>query len=136
MTDTTSRDKIFLIQPDFKDPKRPGLRFVCPYCNQIEGLLLTFPELAKRVDVERVPFLRPRLPVIAVLGEEHQSLPVMVFGNNPPAHAQEANGRRFTDDTRSILEQLALRHGFPHLHSVGTCHQAEVSTRSRLEMCR
>ena len=111
-----ARDKIFLIEPGFEDPKRPGLKFVCPYCNQIEGLLLTFPELASRVDVERVPFLRPRLPVIEVLGEEQQSLPVLVYGDNPPADASEANGRRFTDDTRAILEQLALRHGFPHPH--------------------
>jgi hypothetical protein len=110
------RDKIFLIEPGFTDPIRPGLRFVCPFCNQVEGLLSAFPELAERVEVERVPFLRPRRPVIAILGEEHQSLPVLVYGDNPPPDAAEANGRRFTDDTKSILEQLALRHGFPHLH--------------------
>jgi len=110
------RDTLFLISPGFEDPKRPGRRFVCPHCNQVEGLLGAFPDLAARIDVERVPFLRPRGKVIALLGEAHQSLPVLVFGDNPPAEAAEAQGRFFIADTRTILAQLAERHGFPFLH--------------------
>ena len=113
-----SRDKLFLIQPGFDDPKQPGQRFVCPYCNQIEGLLATFPELASRVDVARVPFLRPREAVIAALGEENQGLPVLVLGDEAeaPADAKTHGGARFVNDTKRILELLAERHGFPRLH--------------------
>jgi hypothetical protein len=112
-----SRDKLFLIEPGFHDPKRPGQSFVCPYCNQIEGLLATFPDLAKRVDVVRVPFPRPRKPVIALLGEENQSLPVLVFGDDEkaPPEAAKHGGKAFVADTSQILNALAERHGFPRL---------------------
>ncbi|MER8472301.1 DUF3088 domain-containing protein [Mesorhizobium sp. M1328] len=111
-----ARDTLFLIQPGFSDPKHPGRTFVCPFCNQVEGLLAAFPDLAARLDVERVPFARPRSKVIDALGEWHQSLPVLVIGSNPPTGLPTAKGKAFSDDTRRILALLAERHGFPHLH--------------------
>lgn len=62
-----SRDRIFLIEPGFEDPQSPGELFVCPHCNAIEGLLAAFPDRAARLDIQRVPFPRPRVPVIAVV---------------------------------------------------------------------
>lgn len=114
-----SRDRIFLIEPGFEDPKRPGERFVCPHCNAVEGLLAAFPELAARLDVERVPFPRPRLPVIAAVGEANQALPVLVLGDEapPPADAAAHGDTRIVAPTARILELLAERHGFPRLHS-------------------
>ncbi|WP_113358379.1 DUF3088 domain-containing protein [Rhizobium sp. SYY.PMSO] len=111
-----ARDKLFLISPGFADPKHPGISFVCPYCNVIEGLLASFPDLASAIDVERVAFLRPRQKVIDVAGEENQSLPLLVFAENPPDDAGDWNGTRFVNSTDRILELLAERHGFPHLH--------------------
>jgi hypothetical protein len=112
-----ARDKLFLIQPGFADPKRPGSLYVCPHCNQVEGLLAAFPELAAGLDVERVPFERPRRKVIELLGEENQGLPVLIFGDgNPPADAQRHDGVAFVTATRRILDLLAERHGFPRLH--------------------
>jgi hypothetical protein len=112
-----AKDKIFLIAPGFEDPKHPGKLFVCPYCNQVEGLLAAFPALAAKVEIERVPFLRPRQTVIAAIGEENQGLPVLVYGDNAPADASRAgNGQAFTSDTKAILAALAERHGFPYLH--------------------
>ncbi|ESX82334.1 DUF3088 domain-containing protein [Mesorhizobium sp. M0142] len=111
-----ARDKLFLIQPGFSDPKHPGRTFVCPYCNQVEGMLAAFPDLAARLDVERVPFARPRDKVIDALGERHQSLPVLVIGGDPPTDLPTAKGQAFADDTKCILALLAERHGFPHLH--------------------
>jgi hypothetical protein len=80
-----SRDRIFLLQPGFEDPARPGERFFCPYSNQVEGLLASFPEVQTKADVVRLPFPRPRQPVIAVVGEENQSLPLLVLGPRRPA---------------------------------------------------
>ena len=34
-----AKDRIFLIAPGFTDPKRDDGPFICPYCNQIEGIL-------------------------------------------------------------------------------------------------
>ncbi len=111
-----SRDKLFLIAPGFTDPKRPGQTFVCPYCNAIEGLLSSFPELAGRIDVERVPFPRPRTRVIETVGAENQSLPVLVLASNAPPDAADWKGKRFVTSTSRILDLLAERHGFPRLH--------------------
>ncbi|MGY5776306.1 DUF3088 domain-containing protein [Rhizobium sp. LEGMi135b] len=111
-----ARDKLFLISPGFADPKHPGVSFVCPYCNAIEGLLASFPDLASSIDVERVAFLRPRQKVIEVAGEENQSLPLLILAENPPDDAGEWNGTRFVNSTDRILELLAERHGFPRVH--------------------
>ncbi|GLQ09465.1 hypothetical protein GCM10007913_13970 [Devosia yakushimensis] len=111
-----AKDKLFLITPGFTDPKRDDGPFICPFCNQVEGLLASFPELAKKVDVERVDFVRPRGKVIDILGEENQGLPVLILGDDPPIDAKSANGYHFIGDTRRILELLAERHGFPKLH--------------------
>ena len=111
-----AKDQIFLIAPGFTDAKRDDGPFICPYCNQIEGILASFPDLAAKVDVRRLPFPRPRQPVIALIGEDNQGLPVLVLGDNPPADAKQANGHFFVNDTSRILELLAERHGFPKVH--------------------
>lgn len=112
------RDLLLLLQPGFTDPKHPGERFVCPHCVAIEGLLSAAPELASRLDIQRVAFARPRPAVIAALDEEHQGLPALVLGNEqaPPDDAQTLGGKRFVTDSKRILELLAQRHGFPKLH--------------------
>ena len=112
-----AKDKLYLITPGFTDPNKPGTQFVCPFCNQIEGLIKSFPELAEKVDIERVGFLRPRRPVIDAIGEANQSLPVIVFGDNPPGDAKDHLGASFVNDTSRILELLSERHGFPRLHA-------------------
>lgn len=110
------RDLLILITPGFEDPQQPGRRFFCPDCNQIEGVLASHPQLASQLDVKRVAFARPRAEVIALLGEDHQSLPVLIFGGSPPPDAATSGGRAFVTQTCRILELLAERHGtaFPH----------------------
>ncbi len=112
-----SRDTIFLIEPGFEDPEQPGQRFVCPYCNAIEGLLSVAPNLAARLNIVRVPFPRPRTAVIDVLGEANQSLPALVLGDGEgPADAEAYGDVHFVSATKRILELLSERHGFPRLH--------------------
>lgn len=116
MMDAMAKDTLFLIAPGFEDPKHPGVRFVCPHCNQIEGLLAAFPDLAAGIDVHRVGFQRPREAVIAAVGEENQSLPLFIFAGDAPGDATAKGETHFIQDTKRILQILAERHGFPQLH--------------------
>src|SRR4051812_50017691 len=86
-----TRDRLFLLRPGFEDPAFPGRRFYCWHCALIEGLLVSFPQLADKLDVERIAWPRPRHAVIALAGEENQSLPLLVLavGATPP----HPNGR-------------------------------------------
>lgn len=111
-----AKDRLFLIKPGFTDPKRDDGPFVCPFCNQIEGLLASFPEFAGDIDVERVEFARPRAAVIAQVGEANQGLPLLVFGDDVPADAVRNGDVAYVQDTNVILNLLAERHGFPRPH--------------------
>lgn len=113
-----SGDRLFLLSPGFRDPDRPGRFFVCPHCNAIEGLLGSFPGLATQIEVHRLPFEKPRDEIVALLGEQYQSLPVLVFDDNRPVpdDTKVANGKRFIDAPARILQYLADRYDFPHLH--------------------
>ncbi|UTD26233.1 DUF3088 domain-containing protein [Bradyrhizobium sp. WD16] len=113
-----SRARLYLLSPGFEDPSRPGRFFVCPHCNTIEGLLKSFPGLATQLDVFRLPFPKPRRVLVELLGEQHQSLPVLVFADTVPvpADAKIANGHRYLDATDRILAILAERYDFPQLH--------------------
>jgi hypothetical protein len=113
-----SRDKLFLLPSEFEDSKYPGKRFYCQYGSLIGSLLASFPELAKKIDVERVDFQRPRAPVVALVGEENQSLPLLVLGDETQAgpESRSHGDVRFISDTKQILQALAVRHGFPEPH--------------------
>ncbi|MEP7453631.1 DUF3088 domain-containing protein [Phyllobacterium sp. SB3] len=112
------KDRIFLLDREFDDPKLPSKRYFCPYSNQIEGVLASFPHLQSRIEVVRLPFRRPRQTVIDLLGEDNQGLPVLIFGNStlPPDDAKVAGNQHFIADTRRILELLAERHDIPWPH--------------------
>lgn len=111
-----AKDKLYLIKPGFTDPNRDDCPFVCPFCNQIEGLLASFPDFAAQIEVEHVDFPRPRAPVIAAIGDANQALPLLVFGDNPPDDASRHGDVVYVQDTNAILTLLATRHGFPKLH--------------------
>ena len=112
------RDKLFLLHPDFADPAYPGRRFYCWHCALMEGVLASFPELAKRLDVERIAWPRPRLPVVDLVGEENQSVPLLVLadGDTSPHQTGTHDGRAFISDKDKILAALSERYGFPDPH--------------------
>jgi hypothetical protein len=112
------RDKLFILRPDFTDPAYPGKRFYCWHCALMEGVLASFPQLAERLDVERVAWPRPRQPVVDMVGEAHQSLPLLVLASGETSVHQAGvfNGRAFIDDKDKILAALSERHGFPDPH--------------------
>lgn len=111
-------DRLFLLEPGFSDPDLPGGSFVCPHSNAIEGLLAAFPERAAAIEIERLPFSRPRRRVAELIGPERQSLPVLVFDGPPsrPDGVEHRRGVYFTASGPAILAHLAERHGFPRLH--------------------
>ena len=113
-----TRDRLFLLRPGFEDPAFPGQRFYCWHCALIEGVLASFPQLAEKLDVERIVWPRPRLPVIALVGEESQSLPLLVLadGMTSPHQTGSHHGRAFIADKDAILAVLSERHGFPDPH--------------------
>ncbi|NTH14225.1 DUF3088 domain-containing protein [Agrobacterium rhizogenes] len=112
------RDKLFLLKPGFLDPAYPGQSFYCWHCALIEGVLASFPVLATRLDVERIAWPRPRQAVIDWVGEEHQSLPLLVLANGETSVHQtgQAQGRCLVADKDKILAALSERHGFPNPH--------------------
>ncbi len=110
-------DTLYLLESEFVDPAHPGRRFYCWHCMLLEGLLARFTALAGRLEVRRVSWPRPRAALVSLLGEEHQSLPVLVLGDDTPyERARFHAGQRFIDDMDGILAALAVRHGFPHKH--------------------
>ena len=113
-----TRDTLFLLKPDFEDPAYPGRRFYCWHCAVIEGVLASFPKLATQIDVERIAWPRPREAVIALVGEENQSLPLLVLPSGATSiHRTGAhNGHVYIADKDRILAVLSERHGFPDPH--------------------
>ncbi|MBR0915617.1 DUF3088 domain-containing protein [Bradyrhizobium japonicum] len=111
-------DHLFLLRPGFEDPAFPDQRFYCWHCALIEGVLASFPQLAEQLEVERIAWPRPRLPVIALVGEENQSLPLLVLadGTTSPHQTGSHHGRAFIADKDAILAALSERHGFPDPH--------------------
>jgi len=98
-------DTLYLLAPGFSDPAYPDKIFYCWHCALMEGVLASFPGLAGKLDVRRIPWPKPRQELIDLLGEENQSLPVLVLAEGG-----------FIDDKDGILAALTERHGFPHPH--------------------
>jgi hypothetical protein len=109
-------DRLFLINPDWHDDQ--GGPWFCPAGAFVEGVLAFYPVLKDRLDIVRLDFPRPRPAVIAEVGEDHQSCPILVLDGDfdwPDASVSEATGRRFLQD-HAIVPYLAARYGIglPH----------------------
>lgn len=112
------RDQLYLLKPGFEDN---GKRFYCPDCAELSGLVAYYPILKARLDVRTIDFPRPRTELVAKLGEQNQSCPVLILDNPPrnlPAHIEvrHANNRQFIAGARRIAEYFAHAHGIdlPH----------------------
>ncbi|MEP2989783.1 MAG: DUF3088 domain-containing protein [Parasphingorhabdus sp.] len=112
------KDILFLLEPGFEDPALPGRKFYCPYCAQVEGVLASYAEHTGNIEVVRLPFPRPRRATIELVGEEHQSLPLMVLASDAPRYdfTLHHGEVRFVSKTADILRLLHLRHGIDEIH--------------------
>lgn len=109
-------DRLFLVNPGWTDDL--GGPWYCPAGAVIEGVLAFHPHLKTQLDITRLDFPRPRQPVIDLVGEDHQSCPILVLDGAfdwPEAQTSAATGRRFLQD-EAIIPYLAARYGIglPH----------------------
>ncbi|RYD53868.1 MAG: DUF3088 family protein [Sphingomonadales bacterium] len=100
-----TRDRLYLLEPEFGDDALPGRAFYCKDCMTVEGLLEAFPASTARIDVIRLPYPRPRAEIIALIGEENQNLPCLVFAEGG-----------FVNEIEALLTALHARHAFPERH--------------------
>ncbi|GAM97284.1 hypothetical protein U91I_00909 [alpha proteobacterium U9-1i] len=105
------RDILFLLSAPFEDKGEP---WFCASCAMLEGALFANPHWSELIDVRRVAYPRPRDEVIALIGVENQSLPVLVLPEGAPVPAEAkiaANGRAFLDDPKAISRHLVAIYG-------------------------
>lgn len=109
------KDQLYLMKPGFVNA---GLGpFYCGDSVSVEGMLAFFPELRKKVDVTYIDFPRPRAALIEAIGENNQSVPVLILDERSPTvpevHLKSAQGRRFLADEKAIREYLSIVNGLP-----------------------
>jgi len=113
-----SEDRLYLIRPSFfQDDLGP---FYCPGCAEVLGLLEHYPSLRDRVSLHYVDFARPRPDLVDLLGEEFQSCPVLILGEDhgdlpSSIQVQHAKGHSFIEGAREIGTYFARVYstGFP-----------------------
>lgn len=112
------RDTLFLLQPGFHDPAFPDQIFYCWHCALLEGVLASFPDLARKLDVVRIAWPRPRAEIVALVGEAHQSVPLLILAEDATAGLETGlqGDIRFVAGKDAILDLLSRRHGFPTPH--------------------
>ena len=115
----SERPILLLLPPDFLDPEEGEGSFVCPDCTAVEGLLSIYPLLRRELDIGYVPFRRPRIAIIELIGEEHQSCPVLVLpqGASSQAPSQQTNGEKVF-----FVGQLAIAEALAEVHGIGKFH--------------
>jgi hypothetical protein len=110
------KDQLYLMRPGFTNA---GLGpFYCGDSVSVEGMLSFFPELRDRIDVHYIAFPRPRQPLIDALGDQYQSIPVLILDDetvavDTMAEPRKAGGHRFYDDEKKIRQFLSARFGLP-----------------------
>ena len=112
------QDRLFLLRQGFEVPAYPGKRFYCWHCALLDGLLASFPDLARRIHVERIAWPRPREDVVSLVGETNQSVPLLILADGETSRHRTGvhKGRSFISDKDKILAALHERHGFPELY--------------------
>ncbi|MHB8908483.1 MAG: DUF3088 family protein [Syntrophales bacterium] len=110
-------DRLYLLKPNFIDQ---GKSYFCPGCAQVEGMLSFYPALREKIDVHYIEFPRPRLGLVAEVGEENQSCPKLVLrgGHQIPQGLTvgEGMGNLFISVPLEICRYLASAYGVGEPH--------------------
>lgn len=109
-------DRLLLLNPGWTDDQ--GGPWYCPAGAIIEGVLAFHPALPEQLDIIRLDHPRPRPAVIDLVGEDHQSCPILVLDGTfdwPDAKISAATGRWFLQD-EAIIPYLAARYGIARPH--------------------
>ena len=108
---------LFLLRAGFPDPKRGPGGYFCPECTAVTGILWYYPEVAAKLDIRQVDAPRPRPEVVALVGEENQSCPVLVLpAGERPDGIPVAHGRAFVSGPDAIIKYLADHYGTAQGH--------------------
>lgn len=110
------KDTLYLLKPGFMNAGLGPL-----YCGDsvsIEGMLSFFPDLRDKIDVRYLDFPRPRAELVERLGEQNQSVPVLILGGEVAIKdggiaPQVSNGSRFLADERVIRRYLSAQYDAP-----------------------
>lgn len=107
-------DKLFLMKPGFTNAGMGP--FYCGDSVSVEGFLSFFPELRGKIDVAYVEFPRPRRPIADLLGDENQSIPVLILDGEPGSDrvaVRQAKGVSFITNERDIRRYLSAKFALP-----------------------
>jgi len=108
----TIKPILFLLRAGFSTPEHGPGGLYCPECATVAGILYYYPTLTQSLDVRLVDAPRPRAEVVALVGEENQSCPVLVLPpGDLPAGVPTANGRAFISGPDAVVAFLADRYG-------------------------
>jgi hypothetical protein len=103
----TRGDRLFLLHPDRREDRPDG--WYCPDCALVEGVLRYYPQIEATLEVIRLPFARPRAPLVALLGPDWQDCPLLAIDPAWPVEGPIVNGHRvITENTRAVLDALAV----------------------------
>jgi hypothetical protein len=110
------KDQLYLLRPGFMNAGMGPL-----YCSDsapVEGVLSFFPRLRDLIDVHYLEFPRPRAPLVKALGEQNQSLPVLIIAKDhkvkdPELEPSHANGAQFFAHEKQIRQYLSTQYGLP-----------------------
>lgn len=113
-----AKDILFMLDP-WLDEDGSG-PYYCPDCGVVEGFLFYSPGIRTELEIIPVEFPRPRAQIVALLGLENQSSPVLVLDDAAPvpegARQSLTTGTWFIDDAQLICTYLAERYNgiMPH----------------------
>ena len=110
-------DQLFVLRPGFDDQ---GTLYFCPFSAQVIGFLTYYPQVRSTLEVIELDFPKPRHPLFDLLGDAHQSAPMLVLDGEgvdvPEVSRSHANGHTFVAKTMQILRYLAATRGVPGPH--------------------
>ena len=108
------KDRLYLLKPDFADE---GFKQFCSECAMVEGMLSFYPQIREKLDIRYINFTRPRPEIVAELGPENQSSPVIILADpntakkTPNVKPKVHDGKTFLNDPYEVCEYLAAMHG-------------------------
>ncbi|MBV2189979.1 DUF3088 family protein [Providencia rettgeri] len=110
--------KLYLLDMGFSDENYAGDTFFCPDCTMLEGVLAKSPNLADFIEVSYVGFEKPREPLVSLIGEQNQSLPVLMLPTGISSAYQSGceNNIAYISDLDSIISFLSDTYHTPKKH--------------------
>jgi hypothetical protein len=106
-------EKLFLLKPGFQKENHPNL-YYCPDCAIIEGVLQYYPQIRYSTEVVYVDYLKPRIRIVELIGEENQSSPVLITLSEPAFEFltlfKKHGSCYFLDTPDLIMEYFSLKY--------------------------